>query len=81
MKIYIRFLTYTFFKSFFFVVGVMLSLIFILNLISELEFFREKNVDANIALFLAFLNSPTMIFEIFPFIFFDNYPIIFYKII
>ncbi len=80
MKIYIKFLTYTFFKSFFYVVGVMLSLIFILNLISELEFFREKNVDANIALFLAFLNSPTMIFEIFPFIFLITTQLFFIKL-
>ncbi len=69
MKIYLKFFTYIFFKSFFYVVGVMLSLIFILNLISELEFFKESNVEANVTFFLAFLNSPSMIFEVFPFIF------------
>ena len=69
MKIYLKFLTYIFFKSFFYVIGVMLSLVFILNLISELEFFKDTNVEANITFFLAFLNSPSMIFEVFPFIF------------
>jgi lipopolysaccharide export system permease protein len=47
----------------------MTSLAFILNLLSELDFFREINVEINFPIFLAFLNSPSMIFEMFPFIF------------
>ena len=69
MKVYIKFLTYTFFKSLFYVFFVVLSLTFILNLISELEFFKEIEVSIYFPLFLALLNSPDTIFEMFPFIF------------
>ena len=38
MKTYIKFLTSIFFSSFFYVLGVMFSLVFILNLLTEFEF-------------------------------------------
>ena len=69
MKTYIKFLSIIFFKSFFYVTLVMLSLVFILNIISELEFFNEINVGVDFTLLLSLLNSPSMIFEMFPFIF------------
>ena len=46
----------------------MMSLVFILNLLSELEFFKDENVGINFTLFLSLLNSPALIFEMFPFI-------------
>ena len=69
MKTYIKFLSLIFFKSFFYVTLVMLSLVFILNILSELEFFNEINVGVDFTLLLSLLNSPSMIFEMFPFIF------------
>ena len=69
MKVYIKFLTILFFKSLFYVIAVMASLVVILNLLSELDFFKEINVDTYYPLFLTLLNSPTMVFEMFPFIF------------
>ena len=69
MKTYIKFLCYIFLKSFFYVFLVMLSLVFILNVLSELEFFKDIDVGINFTLFLSLLNSPSMIFEMFPFIF------------
>ena len=69
MKVYIKFLTYLFYKSLFFVFFVMTSLVFILNLLSELDFFKEIDVSIYFPLFLSTLNSPAMIFEMFPFIF------------
>ena len=70
MNTYIKFLTYIFIKSFFYVFLVIISLIFIVNLLSELDFFKEIEVDTNLILFLTLLNSPASIMEIFPFIFF-----------
>jgi len=70
MKTYIKFLTYIFIKSFFYVFLIIISLIFIINLISELEFFREIKIDTNLILLLSLLNSPATIMEIFPIIFF-----------
>ena len=47
----------------------MFSLIFILNLLSELDFFKDINVNSYYPIYLSLLNSPTFIFEMFPFIF------------
>ena len=68
MKVYIKFITSIFFKSLFFVFLVIGSLIFILNLLTELEFFKDENVTVSFTLFLSLLNSPILIFEMFPFI-------------
>ncbi len=69
MRTYSKFLTLIFINSFFYVSAIMLSLIFILNLLSELDFFKESSVDALFPVYLSLLNSPTLIFEMFPFIF------------
>jgi len=69
MKTYIKFLCNIFLKSFFYVLLVMLSLVFILNLLSELEFFKDIEIGIDFTLLLSLLNSPSMIFEMFPFIF------------
>ena len=68
MKVYIKFITSVFFKSLFFVFSIMISLVFILNLLSEIEFFKNENVSIGFTLFLSLLNSPALIFEMFPFI-------------
>ena len=80
MKVYIKFFTYLFLKSFFYVTAVMLSLVFILNLLSELEFFKNIEVSNNFPLFLSLLNAPSMIFEMFPFIFFITAQLFFIKL-
>ena len=69
MKVYIKFLTITFYSSFLYVVAIMLSLVFILNLLSEIDFFKNININISDVIFLSALNSPSMIFEMFPFIF------------
>ena len=69
MKTYIKFLINVFLKSFLYVFLIMLSLVFILNMLSELEFFREIDVKSSFPLYLSILNSPSLIFEMFPFIF------------
>ena len=69
MKIYIKFLTLIFFKSLFYVISVMFSLIFILNLLTELEFFKGIEVSAGFPILLSLFNSPSMIFDMLPFIF------------
>ncbi len=80
MKVYIKFFTYLFLKSFFYVLAIMLSLVFILNLLSELEFFKNIEVSIYFPLFLSLLNSPSMIFEMFPFIFFITAQLFFIKL-
>ena len=68
MKTYIKFLINIFLKSFFYVLLIIFCLVFIINLLTELEFFKDINISILYPVYLSLLNSPTMIFEIFPFI-------------
>ena len=47
----------------------MFSLVLILNLLSELDFFKNINVNTYFPLYLSLLNSVSLIFEMLPFIF------------
>ena len=69
MKTYYKFILTVFLRSFIFVSLVMISLVIILNILSELEFFRNTNVHLFFPIYLSLLNSPSLIFEMFPFIF------------
>ncbi len=68
MKVYIRFITSIYLKSLLFVFLIMFSLVFILNLLSELEFFKDIEISVAFTFLLSLLNSPSMIFEMSPFI-------------
>ena len=68
MKTYIKFLTIIFLKSLIFVFVIMTSLVFILNYLGELEYFQKIEIETHFTLFLALLNSPSMIFDMAPFI-------------
>lgn len=80
MKIYTKFIVYIFLKSLFFVTGIILCLVFILNLLTELDFFKENEVRVALPLLLSLLNSPSMIFEMFPFIFLITIQLFFVKL-
>ena len=80
MRIYIKFLTIIFLKSLLYVISIMFSLIFILNLLTELEFFKEIEVGIGFPILLSFLNSPSMIFEMLPFIFLITTQLFFIKL-
>lgn len=69
MKVYIRYLILSFLKSFIFVSSIIYILIFILNLLTEFEFFREIDVHYYFPIYLSLINSPSLLFEMFPFIF------------
>ncbi len=80
MKVYIKFLSLIFVKSLFYVISIMFSLIFILNLLTELEFFKGINVGIGFPILLSLLNSPSMIFEMLPFIFLITTQLFFIKL-
>ena len=69
MRTYTKFLLLNYIKSFIYVFAVMFCLVIILNILSEIEFFKNYNVNSFIPVYLAFLNSFDLIFEMFPFIF------------
>ena len=69
MKMYIKFLINLYNNSFFKVFTIFFSIIFILNVFEQVEFFKDANLNFFYLIFLSFLNTPSIIFEILPFIF------------
>ena len=69
MNTYIKFLTLNYIKAIIYVFAIMLSLVVILNILTEIEFFKNYEVNTYLPFYLAVLNSLDLIFEMFPFIF------------
>jgi lipopolysaccharide export system permease protein len=69
MKAYTKFLINIFNISFFKVFAIFFIIIFILNILEQIEFFKDLNLSFYYLIFLSFLNTPSVIFEILPFIF------------
>ena len=69
MRTYVRFIIFNFLKSFLNIFMVMFSLVLILNLLSELDFFKNISVSTYFPLYLSLLNSVSLVFEMLPFIF------------
>ena len=80
MKTYTKFLVNGFVKSFFNVFLVMISLVFILNILKEIEFFSNKEVNSLYPIYLSLMSSPSIIFEMFPFIFLISTQFFFLKL-
>jgi len=69
MSTHIKFITITYLKSFINVFLIMFGLVFILNILGELDFFSKIDVSAFFPAYLSLINSPALIFEMLPFIF------------
>ena len=76
MNTYTRFLIKTYLFSLLNVFFIFFCLIYILNLLTELEFFKQEDVKVYFPLYLSLINTPILVFEMFPFIF-DIYTIFF----
>ncbi len=68
-KIYQRYIILNFLKKFINVSLIFLSLVFILGVLEEINFFKDEDVNFFLPYFLTLLNAPITLFEIFPFIF------------
>ena len=69
MKVYIKFIIISFLKSFLYVSMIFFSLVLILNTLTEVEFFKNIDVKPYFPIYISLLNSPDLLFEMFPFIF------------
>ena len=67
--IYIKFLINLFNTSFLKVFLTFFIIILITNILEQIEFFNDFNISFLYLIFLSFLNTPSIIFEILPFIF------------
>ena len=80
-KIYIKYIIKKFLNKFIFISLIFLSLIFILNIFEEISFFKDINTTILTPYFLTFLNTPIILFELFPFIFLLSTQIFFNEIL
>ncbi len=71
LKIHEIYILKNFLYNILIVSGVFLVLIFTLNILEEIKFFEssETNMQFGLPLLLTFLNSPSVVFDTFPFIF------------
>ena len=69
MKMYIKFLINLFNTSFLKVFLTFFIIILIINILEQVDFFDNFNISFFYLVFLSFLNTPSILFEILPFIF------------
>ena len=81
MKTYIRFLINIFTISLFKVFTIFFIIILISNILEQTEFFKELDFSFFYLVFLSFLNTPSIVFEILPFIFLISTQIFFIYLI
>ena len=70
IKVYQVYLIKSFSKIFFYVFCIFTCLTIVLNIFEEVSFFKNTNVGLLYPFYLTLLNTPSVIYETFPFIFF-----------
>ena len=69
MKTYIKYIILNFSQKIFIISFVFFLLVLLLNLFEEINFFKDKSENLYYPLLLNFLNAPTILNKVFPFIF------------
>ena len=69
IKTYQKYILKKFLGSIFIISGIFYGLVLILNLFEEINYVKNLNENFTLPLFLNFINSPSILYEIFPFIF------------
>ena len=69
LKKYHYYIYSQFIKSFLLISLVFFSIVIIVNFFEEIRFAEKYNTETYFTIYLSFLNAPTLMFEIFPFIF------------
>ena len=80
-KVYQSYISKQFLLTFVKTVFIFFTLAFILNVFEEINFFKDLDVSIGLPVFLTFLNIPSILFEIFPFIFLITTQFFFIKLI
>jgi lipopolysaccharide export system permease protein len=81
MKTYIKFLINLFNISFLRIFFIFFGVILLTNILEQAEFFKNSDLSFTYQVFLAFLNSPSILFEILPFIFLISTQVFFINLI
>ena len=69
LKVHKEYIIKLYIKNFLVITLIFASLIFILNVLEEISFFKDLNLNIYYPIFFTLLNVPSILFEIFPFIF------------
>ena len=69
IKLYQIYLIKLFLKKIFYITGIFFSLVLILSVFDEINYFKDHNVNTFFPFLMTILNAPSTLFEIFPFIF------------
>ena len=69
MKVYVKYIIKNFVKLLFIVSSIFFILVLLLNLLEELNFFKDSNQSLYYPILLNILNAPSILINIFPFIF------------
>jgi len=81
MKTYIKFLINLFNISFLKIFIIFFIVILVTNILEQTEFFKDIDLSFLYLVFLSFLNTPSILFEILPFIFLLSTQIFFIQLI
>ena len=81
LKVYQNYISKQFLSTFVKTVFIFFTLAFILNIFEEINFFKDLDVPLRLPIFLTFLNIPSILFQIFPFIFLISTQFFFIKLI
>ena len=81
MKTYTKYLLGLFNASFLKIFIIFFAIILISNILEQTEFFKDINLSFFYLIFLSFLNTPAIIFEILPFIFLLSTQVFFINLI
>ncbi len=68
IKMYQKNIIYSYIKNILIVSIIFLSLAFFLNILEEIRFFKNTNANIQIPILLTFLNVPSILYELFPFV-------------
>ena len=69
LNTYKKYILSLFSKTLVEIILIFFSLILIINLFEEINFLKNENVSGYYPIFLSLLNTPSIIFDILPFIF------------
>ena len=70
LKKYQSYIYSLFLKKFFLIISfIFFCLVIIINFFEEIRFSEKYNTEIYYSIYLSFLNAPSLMFEIFPFIF------------
>jgi len=81
LMIYQKLIIFSFLKIFLIASAIFLAIIFIMNIFEEITFFRDLNIGIYKPILLTALNTPSSLYEVFPFIILVSTQFLFIKLI